>query len=90
MLRDAVPVGRLSGARWQDAIRLVDIALLPPSRHAGLGTALLRDLLADAAVAHQPVRIPVEQCNPALRLYERLGFVPIADIGVYLFMEWAP
>jgi hypothetical protein len=23
-----------------------------------------------------------------LRLYERLGFQPIADRGVYLFLEW--
>src|SRR5215471_20034818 len=90
MLRDTVPVGRLSATRWQDEIRMVDIALLPPSRNAGIGTAILRDFLAEAAAAHQPVRIHVEQCNPALRLYERLGFAPIEDKGVYLFMEWAP
>jgi len=90
ILRDAVPVGRLSVARWQDEIRIVDIALLPPSRNAGIGSAILRDLLAEAAAAHQPVHIHVEKFNPALRLYERLGFVPIEDKGVYLFMEWSP
>ena len=90
MLRDAVPVGRLSVARWQDEIRIVDIALLPPSRNTGIGTAILRDILAEAAGAHKPVRIHVEKFNPALRLYARLGFAPIADKGVYLFMEWAP
>jgi ribosomal protein S18 acetylase RimI-like enzyme len=90
MLRDAVPVGWLSVARWQDEIRMVDIALLPPYRNAGIGTAILRDILAEAALAHKPVRIHVEKCNPALRLYERLGFAPIADKGVYLFMEWSP
>src|SRR5690606_1695838 len=26
----------------------------------------------------------------ARRLYERLGFVTLADDGVYLFMEWSP
>ena len=90
ILRDAVPVGRLYVARWQDEIRIVDIALLPPYRNAGIGTAILRDLLAEAAAAHKPVRIHVEKFNPALRLYERLGFAPIEDKGVYLFMEWAP
>src|SRR5262249_26367392 len=54
ILRDAVPVGRLYVARWQDEIRIVDIALLPPYRNAGIGTAILHDLLAEAAVAHQP------------------------------------
>ena len=54
MLRDAVPVGRLSVARWEDEFRIVDIALLPPYRHAGIGTAILRDILAEAAVAQKP------------------------------------
>src|SRR5262249_21619820 len=90
LLRDAVPVGRLSVARWQDESRMVDIALLPPSRNTGIGTAIRRALLAPAARAPKPVRIPVEQCNPALRLYARLGCAPIEDKGVYLFMAWAP
>ena len=34
------------------------------------------------------LRIRVERFNPALRLYERLGFRQIDDRGVYLFMEW--
>src|SRR5262249_3915776 len=77
-------------ARWQDEIHIVDITVLAPSRNAGIGTAILRDLLAEAAIAHKPVRIHVEKFNPALRLYARLGFASIADKGVYLFMEWAP
>jgi len=68
----------------------VDIAVLPPYRNAGIGTAILHDPLAEAAIAQKPVRIHVEKFNPALRLYERLGFVPIADKGVYVFMEWSP
>ena len=55
---------------------MVDSALLPPYRTAGLGTAILRDILAEAAVAQKPVRIHVEQRNPALRLYKRLGICP--------------
>jgi hypothetical protein len=36
------------------------------------------------------VRIHVERYNPALRLYERLGFRRIADGGIYFLMEWTP
>jgi ribosomal protein S18 acetylase RimI-like enzyme len=90
ILCDAVPVGRLYVARWEDEIRIVDIALLPPYRNTGIGTAILRDILAEAAVAHKPVRIHVEKNNPALSLYTRLGFTPIADRGVYWFLEWSP
>jgi hypothetical protein len=40
------------------------------------------------AAAGKPLRIHVERFNPALRLYERLGFRQIDDRGVYLFLEW--
>ena len=36
----------------------------------------------------EPLRIHVARFNPALRLYQRLGFTPIAGRGVDLFMEW--
>jgi GNAT superfamily N-acetyltransferase len=81
------PAGRLYVHRRQDEIRLVDIALLPEHRGAGVGSALLAALIAEARAAHKPLRIHVEQFNPALRLYQRLGFVPVAETGVYLLLE---
>jgi ribosomal protein S18 acetylase RimI-like enzyme len=82
------PAGRLYVAREEDEIRIVDIALLPDFCNRGVGTTLLRGLQSEAAAAGKPLRIHVERFNPALRLYERLGFTSIADRGVYLFMEW--
>jgi hypothetical protein len=61
---------------------------LPDDCNRGIGTTLLHGLQAEAAAAGQPLRIHVERFNPALRLYERLGFRQIDDRGVYLFMEW--
>jgi ribosomal protein S18 acetylase RimI-like enzyme len=90
VLVDGRPAGRLYVARWPEEVRIVDIALLPEHRHAGIGTALLRELQAEAARAGKPLRIHVEVFNPARRLYERLGFRTIADRGVYLFLEWSP
>lgn len=84
------PIGRLYVARWKNEIRLMDISLLPEYRRAGIGSALLGQLFEEARAAGKPVRIHVEKFNPALRLYERLGFSPIADRGVYLFLEWRP
>ena len=89
ILLDELPVGRLYLARWPGEIRIVDLALLPAHRNAGIGTRILSDVLAEAARAGKPVRIHVEKLNPALRLYERLGFTRIADKGVYWFLEWA-
>ena len=85
-----VPVGRLYVDRRDDEIRIVDIALLPACRNAGIGGQLLGDLLAEAAAAGKPVRIHVERFNRALGFYERLGFKQTGDNGVYYLMEWTP
>ena len=45
--------------------------------------------MAEAAQADKRVSIHVEHVNPALRLYTRLGFRPVADQGVYVLMEWS-
>lgn len=87
---DGRPVGRLYVHRGPDEVRIVDIALLPEHRGGGLGTALLDGLLAEAAATGRRVTIHVERFNPALRLYHRLGFQPVRDLGVYVFLEWLP
>lgn len=84
------PAGRLYVARWADEIRLMDIALLPQRCGQGLGGAVLRDLLAEGQQTGRPVSVHVERNNPALRLYERLGFRLAEDKGVYLFLKWTP
>ncbi len=88
ILVDGAPAGRLYVDRREDALLIVDIALLPEHRGNGVGGAILRDLMAQAAAAGKPARIHVEHLNPALRLYERLGFRRIDDGGIYLLMEW--
>jgi GNAT superfamily N-acetyltransferase len=86
--RDGVAAGRLLVWRSGKEILIVDIALLPEHRGAGIGTKLLRELQDEAKAAGKPLTIHVERYNPALRLYERLGFTQIEDKGVYLLMEW--
>ncbi|GGI20997.1 GNAT family N-acetyltransferase [Bradyrhizobium guangdongense] len=81
-------IGRLYVERWPSQYRIIDIALLPEHRGKGLGQALLRDLLDDAARARKDVSIHVEKFNPAMRLYRRLGFVIEEDKGVYDLMRW--
>jgi len=89
LLREGQPVGRLYVDRRPDEIRLIDIALVPAARNEGLGGALLRELMAEAEGGAKPLRIHVEQFNPARRLYDRLGFRKIEDQGVYHLMEWS-
>jgi ribosomal protein S18 acetylase RimI-like enzyme len=82
------PAGRLYVHRGADELRIVEIAILPAWRNKRVGTHLLGALQAEAALARKPLRIHVERLNPALSLYERLGFKMIEDRGVYLFLEW--
>jgi ribosomal protein S18 acetylase RimI-like enzyme len=89
VLRGDALVGRLYVNRGQTEIRIVDIALLPEYRGNGLGTQLLRDLLHEATRAGKPVTIHVERLNPALGWYQRLGFKPVEDRGVYVLMRWS-
>ncbi len=90
VLVDGVPAGRLYVHRRNREIRLVDITLLPEFRKGGIGTSLVRDLLAEGEAVGKPVTIHVESFNPAMRLYERLGFSPIEERTPYLLMEWRP
>ena len=83
-----IPAGRLYVDRCKKKIRIIDIALLPEHRRAGLGTKLLRALQDEARSAGKTLTIHVEKFNPALSLYHRLGFQQVEDKGVYLLLEW--
>jgi ribosomal protein S18 acetylase RimI-like enzyme len=83
-----VDIGRLYVERWPSQHRIIDIALLPEHRGKGFGTALLRDLMDEAAAAGKAVSIHVEKTNSAMRLYRRLGFRTEEDKGIYDLMRW--
>ena len=85
---DGRPAGRLYVDRRPGDLRIVDIALLPEFRGRGFGSGLIAGLQRAATDEGRIVSIHVEAHNPAARLYERLGFVVAADLGVYRRMEW--
>lgn len=87
---DGVPVGRLYVARGAHEIRVIDISLLAAWRGQGIGATLLGALLDEARLDGRSVTIHVEQHNPALSLYARLGFTHIDTNGLYLLMAWRP
>lgn len=86
--KEGQPIGRLYVDHRPDDIRIVDIALLPRHRGSGIGTLLLRNILDEAESSGRSVSIHVEHFNPAMSLYDRLGFRRIDSHGVYHLMEW--
>lgn len=87
---DGDPAGRLYVHRGPSDIRIMDIALAPAFRGRGIGTGLLRTLIAEAEDSARKLSIHVEMNNPARTLYERLGFRAAGEHGVYVLMERPP
>ena len=90
ILWNDAPIGRLILDRGEREFTLVDVALLPAHRGAGIGTGLIQDLLKEAAAEGKPIRLHVLTSSPAKRLYERLGFSRIGGDAAYLEMMWVP
>ena len=88
--RDAEAIGRLYIRRGPGDIRIMDIALLPAARGQKIGTSILQDILDEGQAARKLVSIHVEKFNPALRLYERLGFQIETEHGVYWLLRRPP
>jgi len=87
------PIGRLYVHERADEVRVMDITLSSNVRGQGLGGALLGQILDEAAESGRTVSIHVERFNPALRLYERLGFRPVdgqTHDSIYLLLEVRP
>lgn len=91
-LLDGAPVGaawyRLFSAEdpgygyVRDDVPELALAVQQHARRIGVARTLLTRLLADATAQGLPaVSLSVEPENPARVLYERLGFVKVAEVG---------
>lgn len=85
------PIGELIEHDEPDAVYIVDIALLPDQQQRGIGNALVRSVMAEAA-ARGGVRALVVTTNEAsLRMFRRLGFRETGwNDGVHLELRWTP
>jgi RimJ/RimL family protein N-acetyltransferase len=88
--RDGELIGRLYVADLRREMVLMDITLVPEERGAGIGAGLCREIQAEARDKGKIMSLHVEDDNPARRLYDRLGFVEIAEVTFYKLMHWVP
>lgn len=89
IVRAGADIGRLFLHRPGTDLRLMDIALLPEARRAGVGTALVQDLMRESRSTGKPLVLHVEEFNPVMGLYQRLGFVKTGEMSFYWRMEWS-
>lgn len=87
VLYDELPIGQIATLPGLHSIELHDIDLLPAYRGRGIGTMLIQAELAAAAQVGKGMFLHVLVSNPAIRLYQRLGFRPVQDDGIYLLMS---
>jgi ribosomal protein S18 acetylase RimI-like enzyme len=67
-------VGYLQAAEKPDALFLKELHVADAFQKLGIGAEVLRRLCAEAQQMRKPVTVGVVKFNPALALYQRLGF----------------
>jgi GNAT superfamily N-acetyltransferase len=71
---DATDIGWVQSFVKEDALFLAQLFVDRALRGQGIGTAMVKALIEEAARAGRALTLGVVKTSPALRLYERLGF----------------
>lgn len=74
IMADGAEVGWIQQRRDGEAIFLGSIYITPAMQRKGIGTRVIQATLNAARLRHQAVTLAVMKINPAVALYERLGF----------------
>lgn len=71
---DGADIGWMQSVLKDGAIFLAQLFIESSFQRRGIGTEVIRRLIDEAAADDLPVTLSVAKINPAVRLYERLGF----------------
>jgi len=87
---EGVDIGWMQVSEVVDGLRLDQIHLVDRFRGRGIGTRLIEGLLARARGEGTAVVLNVVRGNPAISLYQRLGFRVAGEDKELLRMRWEP
>jgi GNAT superfamily N-acetyltransferase len=71
---DGTDIGWLQTAKREDSLFITQLFVDGPFQRRGIGTEVVHRVIREAAHARLAVTLDVVKINPALTLYERLGF----------------
>ncbi len=85
---EGVKVGMLQVADEPDAMKICEIQIATAHQNQGIGTQVLRDLIATAHMNSKNVSLQTGLQNQrALRLYLRLGFTQVGTTDTHILLE---
>lgn len=84
---DGENVGLLSVERRLTELFLSTLEILPAYQRRGLGSEVIRSILAEAEAEQLPVALQVLKVNPARELYARLGFGVVGETPTHYLMR---
>ncbi|MEM7111694.1 MAG: GNAT family N-acetyltransferase [Chloroflexota bacterium] len=87
---DAAKAGFLLVNRLDTHIELAQLFLLPKFQGAGVGTSLMKQLVADAQTDGKPIKLRGLSPNPAWKFYQELGFTVVKKTKERFFMAYHP
>lgn len=86
---DGEPIGTVSIDEMPDHLVLAEFYIRPAFHRKGIGTEVLRTVLAEAAGKGLGIKLQCLKWNPARSLYERHGFATVGETETHLLMERA-
>jgi GNAT superfamily N-acetyltransferase len=87
---DGAAIGWLQSRTENDALFLAQLFVDEPHRRQGIGTDVMHRLIDEATLEGQAVTLGVVKTNPALRLYQRLGFLTADEDDRKFYMRREP
>jgi ribosomal protein S18 acetylase RimI-like enzyme len=87
--QNGMTVGAMRVERFPTHIQLDQLYLATHYERRGIGTEIVRSLMAEARSAKKPLRLRVLKTNPAKALYERLGFLVTETTNERYYMEYS-
>jgi N-acetylglutamate synthase-like GNAT family acetyltransferase len=88
--RGGSDIGLLSMETTAREIVVENFSIAPDFQNRGLGSSILKAILAAARDSGLPVVCVLNKTSRAQRLYDRLGFTPVEQTDTSVRLRWQP
>lgn len=87
IIEDDTEIGWMAVRHHLDHVELEHLYLDQSHQGRGIGSAILRGIIAKAEASDLPLRLSTAKMNRARRLYRRLGFIEVGSDEFKVYME---